>query len=186
MLLQAWRRIAHRAGVSTAGEPAMDRLRTAAPTNREDCGDILAVLPSGLVVADISVVHPAATSYSRAAARIAGAAAASRDALKRRQYHTGGLPAALSFSPLSVETYSRLGSGTMQFLNALAEAALASSSAGTDVTKAAFISGALRELGVTLCVGNELVYWTAMHVYAAAGNTRARIALHVPTADVMS
>jgi hypothetical protein len=29
--------------------------------------------------------------------------------------------------------------------------ALASSAAGTDVTKAAFISGALRELGVTLC-----------------------------------
>jgi hypothetical protein len=56
MLLQAWRRIDHRAGVSTAGEPAMDRLQTAAPTHCEDCGDILAVLPSGLVVADVSVV----------------------------------------------------------------------------------------------------------------------------------
>jgi hypothetical protein len=31
VLLHAWRRIAHRAGVSTAGEPAMDRLRNAAP-----------------------------------------------------------------------------------------------------------------------------------------------------------
>jgi hypothetical protein len=184
MLLQAWRRIAHRAGVSTAGEPAMDRLRTAAPTNREDRGDILAVLPSGLVVADVSVVHPAATSYSRAAARTAGAAAASRDALKRRQYHAGGLPAALSFFPLSVESYGRLGSGAMQFLNALAEAALASSAAGTDVTKAAFISGALRELGVSLCIGNELVYREGLHVYAAAGGTRARMGMHVPTADV--
>jgi hypothetical protein len=47
MLLQAWHQIAHCAGVSTAGEPAMDRLRTAAPTNSEDRGDILAVLPSG-------------------------------------------------------------------------------------------------------------------------------------------
>jgi hypothetical protein len=186
MLLQAWHRIAHRAGMSTPGEPAMDRLRTADPTNREDRGDMLAVLPSGLVVADVSVVHPAATSYSRAAAQTTGSAAASRDALKRRQYHAGSLPAALSFYPLSVESYGRLGSGAMQFLNALAEAALASSAAGSDVTKAAFISGALRELGVTLCIGNELVYREAMHVYAAAESTRARMGLHVPTADVMS
>jgi hypothetical protein len=73
----------------------------------------------------------------------------------------------------------------MQVLNALAQAALASSAAGTDVTKVAFISGVLRELGVTLCVGNELVYREAMHVYAAAGGTRAHMSLHVPTADVM-
>jgi hypothetical protein len=73
----------------------------------------------------------------------------------------------------------------MQFLNALTEAALPSSAAGTDVTKAAFISRALRELGDTFCVGNELVYREAMHVYAAAGGTRARMGLHVPTADVM-
>jgi hypothetical protein len=177
VLLHAWLRIAHWAGVSTAGEPAMDSLRTAAPTNCEDRGDILAVLPSGLVVADVSVVHPAATSYSRAAVRTAGAAAASRDALKRRQYHACGLPTALSFYPLSVESYSRLGSGAMQFQNALAEAALASSAAG-DVTKAAFISRALRKLGVTSCIGNELVYREAMHVYAAAGGTRARMGLH--------
>jgi hypothetical protein len=52
------------------------------------------------------------------------------------------------------------------------------------VTKAAFISGAFREHGVTLCVGNELVYRKAMHVYAAAGGTRARMGLHVPTDDV--
>jgi hypothetical protein len=85
-----------------------------------------------------------------------------------------------------VESFGRFGVSAMQFLNALAEVALASSPAGTDVTKAAFISGALRERGVALCVGNELVYREAMHVYAAAGGTRARMGLHVPTADVMS
>jgi hypothetical protein len=52
-----------------------------------------------------------------------------------------------------MESYGPLGAAAMQFLNALAEAALASSAAGTDVTNAAFISGALRELGVTLCIG---------------------------------
>jgi hypothetical protein len=79
----------------------MDRLRNAAPANRED---ILAVLHCGLVVADVPVLHPAATSYSRAAARTAGAAASCRDALKQRQYHAGGLPAALSVYPLLAES----------------------------------------------------------------------------------
>jgi hypothetical protein len=60
-----------------------------------------------------------------------------------------------------------------------------SAAAGSDVTKAAFISGALREPGVTLCIGNELVYREAMHVYAAAQGTRASMGLHVRTADVM-
>jgi hypothetical protein len=35
-----------------------------------------------------------------------------------------------------------------------------------------------------LCVGNELVYREGLHVYAAAGGTRARMGMHVPTADV--
>jgi hypothetical protein len=135
-------------------------------------------------VADVSVVHPAATSYSRAAAQTAGAAAASRDALNRRQYHAGGLPAALLFYPLSVESQGRFSVSDMQFLNANAEAALASSAAGTDVTTAAFICGALQELGVTLCVGNELGYPEGLHVYAAASGTCAHMGMHVPTADV--
>jgi hypothetical protein len=50
------------------------------------------------------------------------------------------------------------GVSAVQFLNALAEDALASSAAGTDVTKAAFTSGALRELGVTLS-GNGVMSW---------------------------
>jgi hypothetical protein len=91
MLLQAWRRIAHRAGVSTAGESAMDPLRTAAPTNRKDRSDILAVLPSGLVVADVSVVHPAATSYSRAAALVL---------LLHLVMHSSGVSTMLAVSPL--------------------------------------------------------------------------------------
>jgi hypothetical protein len=85
-----------------------------------------------------------------------------------------------------MESFGRLGVSAVQFLNALAKAALASSAVGTDDTKAAFISGALRELGVTLCIGNELVYGEAMHVYAAAGGTCTCMGLHVLTADVMA
>jgi hypothetical protein len=89
MRFQAWHRIIH-----CAGEPAMECLRGAAPTNHEDGSDILVVLPSVLFVADVFVIHPATTSYSCAATQIAGSAPASRDALKRRQCHAGGLPTA--------------------------------------------------------------------------------------------
>jgi hypothetical protein len=41
-----------------------------------------------------------------------------------------------------------------------------------------------RELGVTLCVGNELDYQDRLHAYAAVGGTRAHMGMHVPTADV--
>jgi hypothetical protein len=71
------------------------------------------------------------------------------------------------------------------FLNAVAEAALASSATRTHVTQTAFLSGALREHAVTLCVGNKLGYWEAMHIYAAAGGACVHIHLHVPTAGVM-
>jgi hypothetical protein len=83
-----------------------------------------------------------------------------------------------------VESFGHFGVSAMQFLNALVEAALASSATTSDVTKAAFISGELRELGVTLCIKNEHVYREAMPVYAAAGGTREHMGLHVATADV--
>jgi hypothetical protein len=35
-------------------------------------------------------------------------------------------------------------------------------------------------------IGNESVYREALHVYDATGGTRARMGLHVSTADVMS
>jgi hypothetical protein len=105
----------------------MNHLRKAAPTNCKNCSDILAILPSGLVLADVYVVHAAATSCHCAASWPAGAAAASRDALKRRQYHVGGLPAALSLYPLPVKSYVFFSAATIQFLNALAETVLASS-----------------------------------------------------------
>jgi hypothetical protein len=57
--LGAWRHIAHRAGVATAVEPAMYWLRVARSGAREV--DLLAVPPDmGLVVADVTVEHPAA------------------------------------------------------------------------------------------------------------------------------
>jgi hypothetical protein len=67
------------------------------------------------------------------------------------QYHSSGISSMQAVSPLPSHyipcRWSHLGVPATQFLHALAEAAMASSATGTatgtDVTKAAFISGAL-------------------------------------------
>jgi hypothetical protein len=61
MVLGALGRIACCAGVATVVEPAIECLRLALGHISWEQGDALAVMPdSGLVVEDISVVHPAA------------------------------------------------------------------------------------------------------------------------------
>jgi hypothetical protein len=47
------------------------------------------------------------------------AGAASRAALKRHQYHAGGLPIALSFNPFLGKSYGHSCVAAMQVLNAL-------------------------------------------------------------------
>jgi hypothetical protein len=107
LLLGALRRIAHRAGVATAVEPAMERLQTGTGRASLEHSDMLVVLPDeGLVVTDVSVVHPAANSFFQRAARTAGAAASLRDASKFRKYGGGGQVAGGSFTPLSMESWA--------------------------------------------------------------------------------
>jgi hypothetical protein len=45
------------------------------------------------------------------------------------------------------------------------------------------VTGALRELSVALVKGDEVVSREALHVYAAAGGTAARVGAMVPTVD---
>ena len=85
---------------------------------------MLAVMPSGLVVLDISVTHPAADSYVQAAAARAGAAADARDAHKRQKYAAITLHGATTFVPLTVESYGRLVKAAMGFFNEPATAAV--------------------------------------------------------------
>jgi hypothetical protein len=141
---------------------------------------MLVVLPDeGLVVTDVSVIHPAANSYFHRAAHTAGAAASLRDASKFYKYGGGGQVAGGSFTPLSMESYGRLGRPAMQLLQTLAAAAVSSATAGSYVTTSSFVTGALRELGVALVKGNEVVCREALH----AGGTAARVGATVPTVD---
>jgi hypothetical protein len=83
LLLGAWRRIAHRAGVVTAVEPAMEWLRAGTGRASLERGNVLAVLTEeGLVVTDVSVVHPGANNFLQQAAHTAGKAASARDTSK--------------------------------------------------------------------------------------------------------
>jgi hypothetical protein len=85
LLLGAWHRTAHRAGTGSASLK---------------CGDMRVVLPDeGLVVTDVSVVHPAANTFFQRAAHAAGAAASLRDGSKFRKYGGGGQVAGGSFTP---------------------------------------------------------------------------------------
>jgi hypothetical protein len=99
LLLEAWHHIAHRAGVATAVEPAMERLRAGTGSASLERGDMLVVLPDeGLVVTDVPVVHPAANSFFQ---RAAHAAAFLRDASKFCKYGGGGQVAPSLPSPWS-------------------------------------------------------------------------------------
>ena len=102
----------------------------------------------GLTMVDVSVVHPAADPYRRAAARTTGSAAC-RDVAKRAKYASAD-PDGCSFKPLSVETSGRLWEPAMELLNDLETSA---ASSGT-VQKDNYVVNVLQELRVALCLGN--------------------------------
>jgi hypothetical protein len=106
-----------------------------------------------LVVGDVSVIHPAAASFAGGAACAPGLAAAARDASKRRAYRQ--VSSALPFVPMSVESFGRLGTPALTLLGDLADQAVQAGRPG--LSRAAFISGALRGLSVDLCRVNAFL-----------------------------
>ena len=114
-------------------------------------GDAIMTLPEGTIVADVSVIHPAAQTYIGVAARATGAAAALRDASKVEKYRRSAMGGACEFVPLSVETYGRMGEPAMALLRRLAEVA----ADGGRVNKQRWMKSALRKLSVALMRGNS-------------------------------
>lgn len=141
-------------------------------------GDILAIMPRRLTVADVSVIHPGADTFVGAAAVVAGSAAQVRDAQKYAKYNSAG-SAVYRFVPLSHESFGRMGAPASRLLNELANCACSTGA----VEKPRFVESALRELSVTLCRGNHRL----VSAYAAI-NTRMNGSalipgLPVPTTD---
>jgi hypothetical protein len=125
-------RAVHRAGIASALEPPLRRLPgleagsgTAADgsaTRVEARGHILMVLPQGIAIADISVVHPLSTHLLQRAASTAGAAASQHDHQKRTTYSRLE-PNGYELVPVPVESYGRLSQPAMKLLHTLGEEA---------------------------------------------------------------
>jgi hypothetical protein len=141
-------------------------------------GDILAMLPRRLTVADVSVIHPGADTYVRAAASTAGSAAKTRDAQKYAKYNRAG-SAVYRMVPLSHESYGRLGQPASKFLNELAN--LASSSGAEE--KSRFVESALQELSVSLARANHRLVAAYAALNARISGCALLPGLPVPTAD---
>ena len=145
----------------------------------EERGDILFALHHALTVADVSVIHPAARTYARGAVAAAGSAAALRDHQKRRRYQQA-YPGGYAFTPLSMESYGRMGKPAMELLSTLATQASESGA----FTKGDFVGSALRELSVGLCKGNGVMYRAGLKVLARCSGSAFISGATVPYADV--
>jgi hypothetical protein len=135
------------------------------------------VLPRGIAIADVSVVHPLSTHLHRAAST-AGAAASHRDHQKRTTYSRLE-PNGYEFVPVSVESYGRLSQPAMKHLHALGEEAVGPGG----VSRASFEDGALRELSVGLVRGNYFLYRASVGMLARSSGACFRPCLARPTDD---
>jgi hypothetical protein len=153
-----------------------------APAGRTEArGDVLFELNGTLRVGDVSVIHPGASSFRRAAANSAGAAAALRDEQKRRQYRLQGSTGYL-FVPLTLETYGRLGKPLMSLLGDVGQ--LAADRGQGLFTKQQFVQGVLRELSVCLCRYNAMLERGVAGFFVKASGFAIKHGLTRPTADV--
>ena len=159
ILVGFWCRAAYRAGIASSKEPVYRELqRQAAAAGRGarrghtggQRGDALLVMPEGVLVTDVAVVHPTAETYLQGAVRADGSAAAARGASKVAAFEALGANGGYDFKPLIVETFGRLGKPAMSLLSRLADIA----AEGGKVTKEVFVANTLKEMSVGLCRGN--------------------------------
>jgi hypothetical protein len=180
------RRAVHRAGIASALEPALRRLSglaEGAGTSADGSairvqarGDILLVLPQGIYITDVSVIHPLSQNALPRAAATAGAAAALRDRQKRTAYARVE-PNGYGFIPFSVETYGRLGQPAMKLLHLLGDEAAGPGG----VTRASFVAGTLRELSIGLCRSNFLLHRASVGMLARASGVGYQAGMTAPT-----
>jgi hypothetical protein len=84
---------------------------------------------------------------------------------------------------LSVESFGRLGAPALTLLGDLADQAV--QAGGPGLSRAAFISGALRELSVALCRGNVSLCRSGAYVATSAAGRAPMHGLAQPSAEVV-
>jgi hypothetical protein len=100
---------------------------------------------------------------------------------KRRAYRQ--VFSALPFVPMSVESFGRLGAPALTLLGDLADQAV--QAGGPGLSRAAFISGALRERSVALCRGNASLCRSGAYVAMRAAGRAPMRGLAQPSAEVV-
>ena len=159
ILVGFWCRAASRAGIASSKEPVLRQLQQQGHAARQRArgdglrGDALLVMPEGVLVVDVSVVHPAAETYVQVAANTDGAAAEVRGARKVAKYVCSQAGGGYAFEPIIVETYGRVGEPAHKLLKRLAGIAAQSGK----VDKEAFMANTLKEMSVGLCRGNGMI-----------------------------
>jgi hypothetical protein len=139
------------------------------------------VLPWGIAIADVSVVHPLSTHPLHQAATTAGEAASHRDQQKRTAY-AWLEPNGYEFIPVSVESYGRLSQLAMKLLHTPGEESAGPAGPG-GVSRASFVEGALRELSVGLVRGNYFLYRASVGMLARSSGACFRPGMAQPTDD---
>ena len=171
LVASAVRRVVCRASCASSMEPSYRHIgvtpeqRRAAGQRR---GDIMVVLPCGKIsIVDVTVTHPTQQKYVAQAATRAGHAARGAERAKEVEFGKLGTDAGqYDFVPFAVETYGRLGVSAQSFLKALGDVA---ASRG-NISKAAFVRSAYREISCALQRGNGLMYDRSLfHIARASG-----------------
>ena len=159
ILVGFWCRAAYRAGIASSKEPVYRELQRQAVAAGRGAqrghsggqrGDALLVMPEGVLVTDVAVVHPTAETYLQEAARRDGSAAAVRGNDKVTAFEALGANGGYEFKPLIMESFGRLDKPAMTLLSRLADIA----AEGGKVSKEVFMANTLKELSVGLCRGN--------------------------------
>jgi hypothetical protein len=181
-------RAARRAGVASSVEPQLRQLKLAAEQagrrGRQAQGDgargdALLAMPEGMLITDVVVVHPAAQSYLEAAARTDGTAATDREAFKVQKFRASADTGAYAFEAMGVETYGRLGAGTMRLINRLVGIAAESGK----VDKGALVAYTLREMSVGLARYNGMLFRGGLKVMARVTGRMFQAGQPEPSAD---
>jgi hypothetical protein len=90
---------------------------------------------------------------------------------------------ALPFVPMSVESFRRLGAPTLTLLGDLTDQVMQAGE--PDLSRAAFISGALRELSVAFCRGNASLCRSGAYIAPRAAGRAPMRGLARPLAEVV-
>ena len=152
------------AGMPTSLEPNYSKVAGSNPvTSAGDRADIVCALQDRLLLSDVSVPHCCADTYVYTAAATAGSAAEGRAEKKAAKYALRE-PGSYGFTPLVVESYGRQCSAKHTLLNLLGRLAADSGR----VSKGAWVEGALRQLSVARCKGNDFLFRANLHAFCRA------------------